>query len=356
MNLFKDMLGAEESLFRDQIALDYDYLPKLLPYREKEQFHIANCIKPLLNKVNARNLFIFGAPGIGKTAAMRHVLRDLENETDEIIPIYINCWKTNTSHKIIVYICEQLGYQFTINKRTEELFDIVKQITNKKSAVFVFDEVDKLEDFGFLYFILEEIYRKSIFLITNFKNSLQNLDDRIRSRLTAELLEFRPYNEKETKGILKQRLKYAFVPGVWEDDSFNLVAERTSEIEDIRSGLYLLKEAGLAAEEQASKKINLDHVKKAIQKLDEFSIKEKSDLEQESRNILEIVKNNSNKRIGDLYDVYKKYNGALSYKSFQRKIEKLQKNKFIFIERTMGGKQGNTTIVKYSKTKKLTEF
>ena len=29
------MLKDGESLFRDEIALDYDYLPKILPYREK---------------------------------------------------------------------------------------------------------------------------------------------------------------------------------------------------------------------------------------------------------------------------------------------------------------------------------
>ena len=56
MGLFKDMLKSDESLFRDEIALDYDFLPKLLPYREKEQFYLANCIKPLLQKRNGKNL------------------------------------------------------------------------------------------------------------------------------------------------------------------------------------------------------------------------------------------------------------------------------------------------------------
>ncbi|MBU0461012.1 MAG: cell division control protein 6, partial [Nanoarchaeota archaeon] len=78
MSLFKDMLKGDESLFRNEIALDYDFLPKLLPYRENEQRHLATCIAPLLNGRNGKNLFIFGAPGIGKTAAMKFVFRDLE--------------------------------------------------------------------------------------------------------------------------------------------------------------------------------------------------------------------------------------------------------------------------------------
>jgi len=356
MSIFKDMLKSEESLFKDEIALDYEYLPKLLPYREKEQFYLANCIKPLLMKRNGKNLFIHGAPGIGKTAATRHVLRDLENETEDVIPIYVNCWKKNTTYKIVLEMCDILGYRFTQNKKTDELFEIIKNMINKKSAVFVFDEADKLEDFDFLYFILEEMYRKSIFLITNFKNWILNMDDRIRSRLTAEISEFKPYSAEETKGILKQRLNYAFVSNVWEDNAFNLVAKRAAELADIRTGLYLLKEAGLAAEEKASRKITEDHVKIALAKLDDFSVKEKSELDQESRNILELIKNNSNKKIGEIYDAYKRYNGTLSYKSFQRKITNLQKNKFISVEKTEGGQEGNTTIIKYAETKKLTDF
>lgn len=307
-------------------------------------------------KRNGKNLFIHGAPGIGKTAATRHVLRDLENETEEVIPIYINCWKKNTTYKIVIEICDVLGYKFTQNKKTDELFEIIKNMINKKSAVFVFDEADKLEDFDFLYFILEEIYRKSVILITNFKNWIMNMDERIRSRLTAEIVEFKPYNAEETKGILKHRMNYGFISGAWEEDAFLMVAKRASELADIRTGLYLMKEAGLAAEEKASRKITKDHVEIALKKINEFSVKEKSELDQESRNILELIKNNSNKKIGELYEIYRRYNGALSYKSFQRKIDNLHKNKFISVEKTEGGLEGNTTIIRYAETKKLTDF
>ena len=73
--------------------------------------------------------------------------------------------------------------------------------------------------------------------------------------------------------------------------------------------------------------------------------------------ILEIIKNNSEQKIGDLYNLYKEKEGKLVYKSFQRKIEKLEKNKFVGVKKLAGGKDGNTTIIKYATpTKKLTEF
>ena len=87
-------------------------------------------------------------------------------------------------------------------------------------------KLDKLEEPDFIYMILEEIYRKTIILITNYKEWLINLDERIKSRLMPEIIEYKPYNQEETKGILKQRVQYAFHPGVWDDDSFELVAKK----------------------------------------------------------------------------------------------------------------------------------
>ena len=54
--------------------------------------------------------------------------------------------------------------------------------------------------------------------------------------------------------------------------------------------------------------------------------------------------------------MYKKYSetgGELSYKSFQRRVNKLKEGRFISTEK-MSGKEGNTTILNY--TKKLTDF
>ena len=106
MGVFDDMLKDGESLFKNPVALSFDYIPKLIPYREDHQFKIAGCVKPLFQQRNGRNIIIIGKPGVGKTVACRHVLNELEEKTDEIIPLYINCWKQNTSYKVFVELCE----------------------------------------------------------------------------------------------------------------------------------------------------------------------------------------------------------------------------------------------------------
>lgn len=364
MGLFNDILRDDESLFKNEIALDFSYQPKIIKHRETEQREIAYSIKPLFLNRNGRNLLIHGRPGIGKTAVLNKVLdviRDGEEELDEgdyddLLPVYVNCWQKNTSYKVIVEICHELGYKFTQNKKTDELLKVVCNIANKKSAIFVFDEVDKLEEYDFLYGLLEQVYRKSIFLITNYKEWILNLDERVKSRLAADIMEFKPYSASQTRDILRQRQDWAFFPEVWDDGAFETLVEKTVSEEDIRTGLHLMKEAGYFAEMKASRKILPEHVERAVGKIDEISVKKSDDLQDEERFILNIVKNNSGQKIGALFKVYQDEKGEASYKTFQRKIKKLSDNKFVTTKKIQGGAEGTTTIVNYLRTKKLTDF
>jgi archaeal cell division control protein 6 len=344
MGLFDNILNSDESLIIDETPLDFEFVPKLIKYRTNEQFLIANAIKPLFNNRSGRNILVHGSPGVGKSVAIRNVLEELETETDKINIFYINCWHFNTSFKIIMELSEQFGYHFTQNKKTIELFKILQEKLNKQSSVFVFDEIDKVTDLDFLYFLLEKILKKTIILITNYPSWLSDLDKRIKSRLIAETIEFKPYKQKEIRGILEERLKFAFRVDAWKDTAFDEIVKKTNEINDIRAGLFLLKEAGLCAEEKSSREINQDHVKKAILKLDDFTIKKSSYLDEESKKIFEIVKNNSSSKIGDLFKIYQENQGKNSYKTFQRKLTKLAEGKFILMKKQTG-KGGNTTII-----------
>ncbi|MFH1133451.1 MAG: AAA family ATPase [Nanoarchaeota archaeon] len=356
MPLFKDMLGSNETLFKNAVALDFDFMPKMIPYREQEQHYIAECVKPLFKKRNGRNLIITGEPGVGKTLACKHVLDELEEQTDEIMPVYVNCWQHNTTYKVMLAFCDALGYKFTQNKKTEELFVVVKGILNKKSAVFVFDEIDKVEEFDFLYTLLEEIYRKVVIMITNYKEWASEIDPRIKSRLIPDTLEFKPYKPGEIRGILLERRNAAFYDTAWQEDAFDLVTQKTAESGDIRIGLFLLRESGNAAEDESKRAITLAHVQKAISRMEGFSIKKDTELETGTQEILALVKAHPDKRIGELFKLYQDGGGAATYKTFQRKIQKLAENKFISVKKIMGGAEGSTTIIGPFQHKKLTEF
>ena len=349
MNLFDESLQDDETVFKNHRALDYEYLPKNLPYREDEQQHLATCIKPLFNGRDAKNVFVHGEPGIGKTAAARFVLQELEQKTDRIETIYVNCWQKNTSYKILLEVCEQLGYKFTHNKKTAELMDVIADILDDKAAVFVFDEADKVNDLDFLYSLLEDIEQQSVILITNHKEWLTQIDQRLKSRLMPDVLSFDKYDFPETKGILQERAEYAFYDGVWTDKPMKDVARKAAELGDIRSGLFLLREAANNAEANARKAVSTDDVSVAITKLDEFTIKNSAELTEQKRDIYHAVKDNGPGKIGELFDDYlQEANTDISYKTFQRKIKDLAESGFVTRTRKTG-EGGNTTIVAVNK-------
>ena len=327
-NFFNDILKDSESLFVDEDALDPEYIPLKIPFRENEQQYIADSIKPLLQKRAGKNLLITGSPGIGKTLAVKHVLREMEEKgiDEETYPFYINCWQKDSAHKIILDMCEQLKYRFTMNKTTEQLVSEISKIINKKSSVIVLDEADHLsiESSSILYSLLENISKKSIFLVTNNKEFLAKLDARIRSRLTPEMLEFRPYNLNETNEILKQRVQYAFVPGIFNEEAIKDIAEKTYQIADIRTGLFLLRESGNIAERKLQRKITQEHTKQAIERLAEVKSENQEEAIEEQNKLIELLKQNQGKSIKEIHRIY---DPQLSYRTFLRKVKKLEEDK-----------------------------
>ena len=356
MGLFDTTLRDDQTLFRNEEALDFDFIPKLLPYREQQQRAVATLIQPLLTGRNGRNLLVFGPPGVGKTAAIRWVLNDLEETSDDVYIIYINCWQKNTTFQIVAEICDQLGYKFTQNKRTDELFTVIKNIVNKKAVVFAFDEIDKVTEYDFLYTLLEEVLKKTIILITNFKEWADEMDIRIKSRLVPTLMPFEHYNPEETFGILKQRRESAFVPGVWDEIAFKLIADKAAQLKDIRTGLFMMREAGLHAESKSQRKITEECARAAIEKVSLLEVKKSEELEEETKDILKLIKTHSNQKIGDLFKKFQDAGGKASYKTFQRKVEKLVEGGFIHAQKMIGGAEGTTTILTSKSDAKLSDF
>jgi len=355
-----DFLSSDQTIFSNPDALDINFIPKLLPHREEQQKYIATAIKPLLLGRPGKTVLVKGASGIGKTASVKRVLMDLDDveEADKVARVYVNCWKSNTTYKVAVEIAHGIGYKFTHNMGTAEIFGKISELLGKKEGiVLIFDEIDKAEDYDFLYNILEEDIHKTIVMITNEYTWGADLDPRIKSRMVPESLEFKPYTSAETEDILRERMRYAFYEVTWKVEAFQRIVEKAVSFRDIRVGIMLLKVAGEVAEEKSSRKVKLEHAEKAIEKTDEFKIKSSSDFTDEEKLIVQICKNHSGRTTGVLYQIYKKAGGDKSEKTFKRKLDRLVNKKVIALKLTGENFSGRSSIITYlGFERKLNEF
>ncbi len=211
--------------------------------------------------------------------------------------------------------------------------------------------------------VLEQIYNRALIFITNNREWLSKLDSRLKSRLMLESLDFRSYNQQEVEGILKQRIEYAFVNNVFSKEALNEISNFIFRLNDIRTGLFLLRESGNIAESGSSKIISLEHTNKAIEKIKDFKneldLSEKVDnLGEEEKILFELIKENDGKNSKELYEMYVKKSGNnIKYRRFKDgKLNYLKNSGFIDIEEVSLGVQGRKTIVRLNKEKKLNEF
>lgn len=262
-------------IFINPAVIDQVYLPRLLPYRQNEQKYLADCIKPMFEGRPGTNLLITGAPGIGKTACVRFNLRELLEETDDIMPIYINCWKRDTTPKIVKEMAKKMGIKTVDKISSDELFDlIIDKMSKYKGVAFAFDEIDKVQDYDFLYRIAEDVPLKTIFLITNISEWISKMDSRLMSRLMLERQNFKAYNFEEVRGILREREKFAFKPDSWIYEAFEKIIKKCFELKDIRAGLFLMKRAAEIAENRAADKIGEKDVDEALSKIKDLYSKD----------------------------------------------------------------------------------
>ena len=115
-----------------------------------------------------------------------------------------------------------------------------------------------------------------------------------------------------------------------------------------------MKEAGEIAEQKSSKKVTLEHTKNAFAKLDDFKFRCSKNLEEEEMIILNLVKENSGKKIKEVYDAYRNMGGGKAYSTFHRKINDLKNSNLVETEEVNLGEGGKSHVVKY--IRKLNEF
>ncbi|MBI2557988.1 orc1/cdc6 family replication initiation protein [Candidatus Woesearchaeota archaeon] len=287
LDVFFEGFLRKESVFFDKRALQSSYAPETILYREEQTKQIANILAPALRGDKPSNLFIYGKTGTGKTLATKHTTQKLiaiaEREGIPLKVLYINCKlkrSADTEYRLIAQLARELGKAIPpTGLPTEEVYRLFFKALNKQKQnyILILDEIDQLVNktgdnaLYNLTRINEEDTRSQISLIgvSNDVMFVDNLDPRVKSSLSEEEIVFPPYNAMQIQAILKQRAEVAFNKDVLEYGVIEKCAAYAARDHgDARRALELLRVAGETADRKNSKKIGIEHIDEAEEKID----------------------------------------------------------------------------------------
>ncbi|MFH1978105.1 MAG: Cdc6/Cdc18 family protein [Candidatus Aenigmatarchaeota archaeon] len=255
----------DKPIIKNSEVFTDEFLPNTINHRDGQMKAVRDDLNPLLNNKPGRSVFIFGAPGTGKTSTSKYIINELASQS--VFTSYINCWNTSSRFKILYTILQNFGESLSIHTKgtpTHDLLELLKKKVQEKQAVIILDEVDQLEDDKILYDLIM-IANVSVILIANSETALHDNDPRIRSRLaSADTIEFPKYKSDEITEILKERAELGLVPGVVKNAQLEKIAERS--LGDSRIAINILKIASEEAEKKDEGKITDDDVEKASPK------------------------------------------------------------------------------------------
>lgn len=281
----------KQTIFRNKLILQTNYTPETIPHRENQIAQVASIVAPSLRMEKPSNLFIYGLTGTGKTLVINYVKNELLKRASDqkislIIP-YVNCKLkkvADTEYRILAELIKKLGEKVPITGLpTDKLYNkFIELIDSKKQIIIIIlDEIDQAvkkigDEFLYNFTRLNSELRKaqiSFIGISNDLKFLNVLDPRVKSSLSEEEILFPTYNALQLQDILKRRSKEAFKLKVVGDGVIEKCsAYAAREHGDARRALDLLRIAGELVERDNKKKIKLEYIDKAKQRIESDKI------------------------------------------------------------------------------------
>lgn len=355
-----DILMHDETIFRDIRVFNPDYMPDKFLHREPQLDALTLCLRPALRGGKLINAVVVGSCATGKTTAVKKVFEKVEEYSDKVVCVYINCQLHTTRYNIFSQIYKKLfGHLppetgIPVSRVYEK---IMKHLKSKDQALMVaLDDVNYLfhnKNANKIFYDILRAYeefegvRTGLFAIISDIEFRYILDKNVKSVFIPQEIIFKPYNYSEMRDILKERVKAGFYPDVISDEILDEVTENTNSAGDLRVGIDLLGLLGNIAEADASRTINGEHLDVAIQNSSSISLKNTlKTLSDNEKRLLELINISDDENLiaGDLY---KRLNDLkpLSYASFDRLLNKLEFLRLVDVKFTGKGRKGNSRVI-----------
>lgn len=275
------LISGNRTVFKDRSVLDFNYIPKELPHRDKQLKRLFTLFEPVQGANLSQNAFLYGPVGSGKTATAKRFCLNFQQESRKgnrgIDFIVVNCRSLRGSEQgIMLKLLTHFDSRFPDRGFSiPEMNGVLrKHLANKNiHLIIVLDEAEvllKKSGSNFIYdmsrFDDDKLSVKgsiSLLLISQ-KYVYDMLDEASLSTFKrTNSVEFGRYSEDELVDIVRDRAELAFHPGTYGKDATSLIAHIASEFGDARYAIELLEKSGMIADEESSDNVLPEHVRAA---------------------------------------------------------------------------------------------
>ena len=261
-----DMLGWDESVFRDEGVFDVEYVPETFRHRDEQMETLKYALRPAVRGSRPLNVMARGPPGTGKTTAVQKLFGELAGAAD-VRTVRVNCQVDSTRYSVFSRLFEGI-FEYEPPTSGISFKKLFGQITDR---LYLFYENEASDT---LYSLLRahEAHAGAKIGVVVVSSDLDldviaELDGRVQSVFRPEEVYFGTYGEREIVDILDERVKRGFRDGAVGTRVLDAVAARTADSGgDLRVGIDLLRRAGLNAEMRGSTEVAVEDVEDAYEK------------------------------------------------------------------------------------------
>ncbi len=136
-SFFEDYI-KKDPIFINKKALQSNYNPEDVLYREKQIKQIASILAPSLRMEKPSNVFIFGKTGTGKTLTIKHVCENMNKVAEKnkinLKIVYLNCKLkriADTEYRLIAQLAREFGKEIpATGLPTDEVYKLFVNVYN----------------------------------------------------------------------------------------------------------------------------------------------------------------------------------------------------------------------------------
>jgi len=362
---------SDQTLFRDIDVFEIDYIPEFFNYRESQLDELAYHIQPALEGGRALNAICRGLPGTGKTTSMLRIFSELEQTTQRVMPIYVNCQTDRTKYTVYSRIYAAIFGHAPARTgiSIKSLLDAIGGALQRqqKSLIVCLDDANLLHYNNMLGDVINTLLRLhqdypgarvGVFATLSDMDLdlITELNRWVISPFCPSEIYFPPYDAEEIREILRDRIRIGLYPGVFSGSMLDSIVERTMESGDVRVGLDLVKRAVLNAERAARTEIAEEDVAVAYDQAKHihlaYSIRA---LSADERLLLRRIAELSQEEAGPLVSgaIYGRVEETpkVGYTVFSRQLRKLDSLRLVDLIRVQAGGRTSEVALRYEPEK-----